>query len=88
MTMRMLFITISSSQDGEDKFLEDKLADIWLDYPCLSLYDVRYPEFKNRELRDKAFQAPCAWRRGTQDFTHVLRLADLMRLRLLRSNKR
>ena len=34
--------------------LEDKLADFWPDYRCL--YDVRCPEFKNRELRDKAFQ--------------------------------
>ena len=72
-----------------EAILEDKLADIWTDYLCL--YDVRYPEFKNRELRDKAFQARAlclAWRRETQDFTHVLRLAALMRLRLLRSKKR
>ena len=34
--------------------LEDKLADFWPDYPCL--YDVWCPEFKNRDLRDKAFQ--------------------------------
>ncbi|CAH3031652.1 unnamed protein product, partial [Pocillopora meandrina] len=32
-----------------DAVLEDKLADLWPD-------DVRCPEFKNRELRDKAFQ--------------------------------
>ena len=37
-----------------DAVLEDKLADLWPDYPCL--YDVRCPEFKNRELRNKAFQ--------------------------------
>ena len=37
-----------------EAILEDKLADIWPDYPCL--YDVRSPEFKNRDLRDKAFQ--------------------------------
>ena len=37
-----------------DAVLEDKLADLWPDYPCL--YDVRCPEFKNWELRDKAFQ--------------------------------
>ena len=37
-----------------DAVLEDKLADLWPDYPCL--YDVRCPEFKNRELRDKVFQ--------------------------------
>ena len=34
--------------------LEDKLPDFWPDYRCL--YDVQCPEFKNRELRDKAFQ--------------------------------
>jgi hypothetical protein len=34
--------------------LEDKLADFWPDYPCL--YDVQCPEFKNRELRDKAIR--------------------------------
>ena len=37
-----------------EAMLEDKLADFWPDYPCL--YDVRCPEFKNRELRDKVFQ--------------------------------
>ena len=57
-----------------DAVLEDKLADLWPDYPCL--YDVRCPEFKNRELRE------------TQDFTHVFRLAALKRLRLRRSIKR
>ena len=34
--------------------LEDKLADFWPNYPCL--YDVKSPEFKNQELRDKAFK--------------------------------
>ena len=34
--------------------LEDKLPDFWPDYRCL--YDVQCPDFKNRELRDKAFQ--------------------------------
>ena len=37
-----------------EALLEDKLADFWLDHPCL--YDVRCPEFKNQELRDKASQ--------------------------------
>ena len=37
-----------------DAVLEYKLADLWPDYPCP--YDVRCPEFKNRELREKAFQ--------------------------------
>ena len=35
-----------------EAMLEDQLADIWPDYVCL--YDVRSPEFKNRELRDRA----------------------------------
>ena len=34
--------------------LEDQIADIWPDYPCL--YDVRSPDFKNRELRDNSIQ--------------------------------
>ena len=37
-----------------DAVLEDELADLWPDYPCL--YNVPRPEFKNWELRDKAFQ--------------------------------
>ena len=37
-----------------DAVLEDKLADLWPDYPCH--HDVRCPEFKNWELQDKAFQ--------------------------------
>ena len=37
-----------------EAILEDKLADIWPDYPCP--HDVRCPEVKNRDLRDKAFQ--------------------------------
>ena len=34
--------------------LEDKLVDIWPEYPCL--YDVRSSDFKNRDLRDNALQ--------------------------------
>ena len=45
-------ISLILSWFGKD--IQDKLADLWPDYPCL--YDVRCPEFKNRELRDKAFQ--------------------------------
>ena len=37
-----------------DAVLEDKLADLWPDYPCL--YDVRCPEFKNRELRVTSYK--------------------------------
>ena len=36
-----------------DVLLEDKIADIWPEYPCL--YDVRSPDFKNRDLREKAY---------------------------------
>lgn len=34
--------------------LEDSLVEIWPDYPCL--YDVRSPEFKNRDYREKALK--------------------------------
>ena len=43
-----------SSGINENAHASLQLADLWPDYPCL--YDVRCPEFKNRELRDKAFQ--------------------------------
>ena len=33
--------------------LEDKIADIWPEYPCL--YDVRSPDFKNRDMREMAY---------------------------------
>ena len=33
-----------------DIMLEDKIADLWPDYPCL--YDVKSPDFKNRDLRE------------------------------------
>ena len=36
-----------------DVSLEDKIADIWPEYPCL--YDVRSPDFKNRDMREKAY---------------------------------
>ncbi len=32
-----------------DAILEDKIADIWLDYPYL--YKVRSPNFKNRPFK-------------------------------------
>jgi hypothetical protein len=34
--------------------LEDKLVDIWSEFPCI--YNVRSPDFKNRDLREKAFE--------------------------------
>ena len=37
-----------------EAILEDKLADIWPDYPCL--YDVHSADFRNRDLREKALQ--------------------------------
>ena len=36
-----------------DIILEDKLVDLWQDFPCL--YDVRSPHFKNRDKREAAF---------------------------------
>ena len=34
--------------------LEDKLVDLWQNYPCL--FDVRSPDFKNRDKRLKAHE--------------------------------
>ena len=36
----------------KDVVNEEKLIDLWPDYPCM--YDVRSPEFKNRDKREKA----------------------------------
>ena len=49
-----LKMAASSSVLVAEAILEDKLADIWLDYPCL--YDVRSADFKKRDLREKSFQ--------------------------------
>ena len=45
---------VTSSAVVAEAMLEDQIADIWPDYVCL--YDVRSPEFKNRDLRDRAIQ--------------------------------
>ena len=37
-----------------EAILEDKLVDIWPKFPCI--YNVRSPDFKNRDLREKAFE--------------------------------
>lgn len=37
-----------------DILLEDQIADLWPDYPCL--YDVRSPDFKNRDLRESCIE--------------------------------
>lgn len=57
--MRFFFILIqlkmaANNSTVAEAVLKDKLTNFWPDYPCL--YDVRCPDFKNRELRDKAFQ--------------------------------
>jgi hypothetical protein len=36
-----------------DSILEDKIADIWPDYPCF--YDVRSPDFKTAILEKRSF---------------------------------
>jgi hypothetical protein len=36
-----------------DAMLEDQLADIWPEYPCV--YDVRSQDFKNRDMRENMF---------------------------------
>ena len=41
------------SQLLANALLEDKIADIWPEYPCL--YDVRSNDFKNRDMREMAY---------------------------------
>ena len=41
------------SQLLADVLLEDKISDLWPEYPCL--YDVRSPDFKNRDMREVAY---------------------------------
>ena len=36
----------------KDVVNEEKFIDLWPDHPCM--YDVRSPEFKNRDKREKA----------------------------------
>ena len=59
--VRMRVIPQNNMADSEhtselvtEAILEDKLVDIWPEYPCL--YDVRSSDFKNRDLRDNALQ--------------------------------
>ena len=42
------------SQLLADVLLEDKITEIWPEYPCL--YNVRSPDFKHRDMREKAYQ--------------------------------
>lgn len=44
----------STSAVVAEAILEDQIADLWPEYPCL--YDVRSPEFKNREMRERALE--------------------------------
>ena len=37
-----------------EAILEDQIADLWPDYPCL--YDVKSSDFKNRDMRDQAVE--------------------------------
>ena len=37
-----------------EMLLEDKLAQLWPDHPCL--YDVRSGAFKNRDMRQQAME--------------------------------
>ena len=41
------------SQLLADVLIEDKIADLWPEYPCL--YDMRSTEFRNRDLREMAY---------------------------------
>ena len=44
MTMNSVYLS--------EAILEEKLVELWPDYPCL--YDVRSPEFKDRNKQEKA----------------------------------
>ena len=44
----------SNSIVVHEAILEDQIADLWPDYPCL--YDVKSSDFKNRDLRDQAVE--------------------------------
>ena len=41
------------SQLLADVLLEDKIAHLWPEYPCL--YDVRSLDFKNQDMREMAY---------------------------------
>lgn len=42
------------SEVVNDVLLEEKLVELWPDFPCL--YDVRSTDFKNRELQNQPFE--------------------------------
>jgi hypothetical protein len=44
---------MAESDIVSDIILEDKLVDLWQDFPCL--YEVRSPHFKNRDKREAVF---------------------------------
>ena len=44
---------MAESNMVSEVIIEDKLVDLWQDFPCL--YDVRSPHFKNRDKREAAF---------------------------------
>ena len=44
----------ASSEVVSEYILEDKIIDMWPNYPCI--FDVRSPHFKNREKRQKAHE--------------------------------
>ena len=65
--------------------LEDRLVEIWPDYPCL--YDVRSTDFKNRDMRQLAFEemAKKLNKPGTYNINmkHVTRVILILTIRLL-----
>ena len=53
----IFYIKMAARQENDmvnEVLLEDKLVEIWPDYPCL--YDVRSVDFKNRDMRQQAFE--------------------------------
>ena len=45
---------VTSSEVVSEYILEDKIIDLWPNYPCL--FDVRSTDFKNRDKRQKAHE--------------------------------
>ena len=60
------FLTLGNAIVAE-AVLEDKLADVWPDYPCL--YNVRCPDLKNRQFCNKSTQEIAEKRGKTYKFS-------------------
>ena len=66
-----------------DIMLEDQIADMWPDYPCL--YDVRSPDFKNRDLRESGIQeiAEKVGKTGKRGSYHIFICSNRVKMQLV-----